>query len=207
MTSVTLYDVLGVRPTATTAEIRAAYLVSARTAHPDVAGAGGEDRMRDVNAAWSVLGDDEARRLYDLTLTAPGPGSTAGAASPSNPSPSRPSPSTSKVSRPQDRPFVPYHAVDEDDDDEWRYADDTTDPATAPGAGLQFTPILTVLGGVLLLIAGLVLRAAPIAAVGGVVILLGLVAFLLVPLAVMAKASAAEQRRERERGPKSQSGR
>lgn len=204
MTSVTLYDVLGVRPTATTAEIRAAYLVSARSAHPDVAGAGGEDRMRDVNAAWSVLGDDEARRLYDLTLDDRNATRSTNANSRSTSSPS-----TSKVSRPQDRPFVPFHTVDEDDDDEWRYADDTTDPATAPSAGLQFTPILTVLGGVLLVIAGLVLRAAPIAAVGGVVILLGLVAFLLVPLAVMAKASAAEQRRERERerGSKSQSGR
>ena len=66
----TLYDLLGVRPGATAAEIRTAYLAAARRAHPDVAGPSGDDTMRDLNSAWAVLGDAEARERYDLTLAA-----------------------------------------------------------------------------------------------------------------------------------------
>lgn len=189
MTAVTLYDVLGVRPSATPSEIRTAYLAAARRAHPDVAGPSGDDTMRDLNSAWAVLGDVSARERYDLTLadgpSAPGPGTRA-------------KPKVD-INRPADRPFVPYHAVDEDDDDEWRYVDDVTDPETAPGAVVQLAPIALVVLGVLFVIGGGVLRALPIMAFGGVFVALGLVGFLIVPLAVMAKASTVEQRRERER--------
>ena len=71
----THYDTLGVRPDATAAEIRTAYLARARALHPDRhAGraapdvARSERAMQDVNAAWSVLGDVAARRAYDATL-------------------------------------------------------------------------------------------------------------------------------------------
>jgi curved DNA-binding protein CbpA len=63
---VTHYQLLGVAPTATMAEIRAAYLRLARRHHPD---AGGDSaRMRDLNEAWSVLGDARRRRAYDRTV-------------------------------------------------------------------------------------------------------------------------------------------
>lgn len=71
----THYDVLGVTPSATTAEVRAAYRAKARDHHPD---AGGDvDRMRQLNAAWQVLGDVTRRAAYDRALArgpvAPGP--------------------------------------------------------------------------------------------------------------------------------------
>lgn len=78
------YDVLGVRPDATPAALRSAYLAAARRDHPDrhvgadaATRARAERRMRAVNEAWSVLGDPERRRAYDRAR--------AGAARPSPP--------------------------------------------------------------------------------------------------------------------------
>jgi hypothetical protein len=49
----TPYEVLGVSPTASPAEIRRAYLTLARRHHPD---AGGDvDQMRRLNEAWAAL--------------------------------------------------------------------------------------------------------------------------------------------------------
>ena len=71
----TLYDVLGVPPTADAEELRRAYLSRARESHPDryvdapPADRGdAERRMRDVNEAWRVLGNPRRRRRYDLEL-------------------------------------------------------------------------------------------------------------------------------------------
>jgi len=61
--------VLGVLPGASFTEIRAAYLSLARRFHPDMAG-GSAERMRELNQAWSVLGDDRQRRAYDLRIGA-----------------------------------------------------------------------------------------------------------------------------------------
>jgi hypothetical protein len=65
------YEVLGVDVTATAAELRAAYRRAALDHHPD---AGGDDRrMRDLNAAWQVLGDPVRRAAYDRGLGRAGP--------------------------------------------------------------------------------------------------------------------------------------
>jgi hypothetical protein len=66
----THYDTLGLSPAATPEEVRAAYLAGARRFHPDHHG--GPDaarRMQEVNAAWAVLGDPDARAAYDAQLT------------------------------------------------------------------------------------------------------------------------------------------
>jgi hypothetical protein len=60
----TPYEVLGVEPTATEAEIRRAYVALARRFHPDVH-PGGEARMQQLNEAWSVLGDRARRAAWD----------------------------------------------------------------------------------------------------------------------------------------------
>lgn len=67
------YDVLGVLPTADVEEIRRAYVLLARDVHPDrfidaasEQRADSERRMREINAAWHVLGDARRRRRYDL---------------------------------------------------------------------------------------------------------------------------------------------
>jgi hypothetical protein len=68
----TLYDALGVTPTASAAELRRAYLERARTLHPDrnidagpAARATAERKMQELTAAWQVLGDERRRRRYD----------------------------------------------------------------------------------------------------------------------------------------------
>ena len=65
----THYDVLGVHPTAPTAEVRQAYVDQARRHHPD---RGGDPAaMRAVNEAWAALSDPGRRAQYDLTLSMP----------------------------------------------------------------------------------------------------------------------------------------
>lgn len=68
MAEESLYDELGVAPSAEDAVIRAAYRALARSLHPDAPGGGDAERMARVNAAWTVLGDPAARAEYDLTL-------------------------------------------------------------------------------------------------------------------------------------------
>lgn len=69
------YQLLGVEDFAPEAKVREAYIHLARVLHPDhhmeasdperhIA----ERRMREVNAAWAVLGDEESRRVYDIGL-------------------------------------------------------------------------------------------------------------------------------------------
>jgi len=61
--NVDYYAVLGVRSTASRDEIRAAYRVAVRSAHPD---AGGDhETFALVSEAWEVLGDENARGHYD----------------------------------------------------------------------------------------------------------------------------------------------
>jgi hypothetical protein len=62
----THYEVLGVAPSATADQVRAAYRAAARDHHPDAGGDAG--RMQAVNAAWRVLGDPVRRAAYDREL-------------------------------------------------------------------------------------------------------------------------------------------
>ena len=69
------YDELGVAPTASPADIRAAYVALARQHHPDRMGTATEQarsraaaRMSRVNAAWTVLSDPAKRAAYDARL-------------------------------------------------------------------------------------------------------------------------------------------
>ena len=69
MTSIgSLYELLGVAPDASAADVRAAYRRAARAHHPDRHGEHAAARMAAVNAAWEVLGDPRRRSEYDLRL-------------------------------------------------------------------------------------------------------------------------------------------
>jgi curved DNA-binding protein CbpA len=112
----TLYQTMGVSPAAPSSEIREAYLRLARTLHPDRYADGSpgerrlaERRMREVNAAWAVLGRPESRRSYDaeLSLTS----QRAGRPRTSSPAPPSRTPSTARPS--PERPSTPE---DQDDD-------------------------------------------------------------------------------------------
>ncbi|MDN4489739.1 molecular chaperone DnaJ [Demequina sp. SYSU T00068] len=71
------YGVLGVPRDASEAEIKKAYRKLARELHPDVAGAEGEERFKEVAAAYDVLGNADKRAQYDRGVD---PRSASGAA-------------------------------------------------------------------------------------------------------------------------------
>lgn len=58
------YSILGISKTASQEEIKKAYRKLAHTHHPDKQG-GDEARFKEINEAYSVLGDSEKRRQYD----------------------------------------------------------------------------------------------------------------------------------------------
>jgi len=65
----TLYDVIGVPPTASTDDIKAVYRARIIACHPDRnPTANATETAALLNEAWSVLGDPEQRRAYDAYL-------------------------------------------------------------------------------------------------------------------------------------------
>ena len=83
------YSILGVKPDATTAEIKSAWKRLQKIVHPDRAVPGDEadrksreETSKRVNNAWQVLGNERTRREYDAyrsrqRRTAPAPGPAA----------------------------------------------------------------------------------------------------------------------------------
>ena len=63
-----LYEVLGVAKTASADEIKKAYKSLAMKYHPDKnpGNAEAEEKFKQINAAYDVLGDEAKRRDYDL---------------------------------------------------------------------------------------------------------------------------------------------
>ena len=61
------YQVLGVSPLASAAEIKSAYRALVKQHHPDAAEGMSDDpeRILEINAAWELLGDSEARKRFD----------------------------------------------------------------------------------------------------------------------------------------------
>lgn len=58
------YQVLGVEPGADTPAVRRAYLLKAKTYHPDAGGSTAQ--MQQLNTAYRALGNPAARKAYDM---------------------------------------------------------------------------------------------------------------------------------------------
>jgi len=177
------YETLGVPPTAGPDELHDAFKNLARRYHPDrTAGQAAaerqaaDDRMRNINAAWSVLSDPGRRRSYDHQL---------GLAT-----------ETSKafVRRVTPTTFVPFYAEDEDDDDAWRYEPDIGVPGTAPSRRLLMIPLGLVALAMAVLLAWMILDVQALLGVAVAVGVVGGVSFFAVPILVMSKAADAERR-------------
>jgi len=62
-----LYQVLGVSPSASPEEIKKAYKDLAKKYHPDNKETGNNDKMQEINFAYDVLKDSKKRDQYDLS--------------------------------------------------------------------------------------------------------------------------------------------
>ncbi|RKQ87301.1 DnaJ-like protein [Solirubrobacter pauli] len=81
MTAMDPYAVLGVRPGSAEAEVVAAYREAAKRWHPDRAGAEGEDRMAELNAAYDLAraaAQHGSRAPVEPDADAAGPGAPKG---------------------------------------------------------------------------------------------------------------------------------
>lgn len=174
--AVTHYEVLGVAPDASAAEIRQAYVHLARQHHPDyfagaTAGRRGEAerRMRALNEAWSVLGDERRRAAYDRAC---------GVADPAAGAPGhgfRPFDTDDDDVDPLDVPDVAYHR----------------DPVMgSPWArAVTLAPVLTFASSVVLLAGGVVLGSMGLLALSGATFLLACLGFVVLPLLALSRAS------------------
>lgn len=121
----THYETLGVDSSASSAEIRKAYLRRARALHPDrqlgrppAEAKAAEEAMQQVNLAWSILSDPAKKSDYDKRAV-PLRGKPPTAASPARPAPSaqRPPQRTPPPQTPQHRAEPQKARIDETEPD------------------------------------------------------------------------------------------
>lgn len=179
----TPYEVLGVAWDADVADIRRAYLKAARHHHPDIAGPEGDERMREINVAWTVLRDPVSRGRLDAGV---------GGWNPEAAEPTVESGAGRFTINPLDAaPFVPFDRGD--DDESWRHGPDEFDPATAPSNLMKFLPVTLMACAMGVGLLGLVFERSPLTPMAVVLGVLALVSFVVAPLVAMGKAAANER--------------
>ncbi len=170
------YGVLGVPRTATTAEIRSAYLALARRHHPDrMSGRPASEqavaarRMAQVNAAWTLLSDPARRAAFDAA-----DGAAAGSGA---------------RTRDPGGGFTPFDEGDDDVDP--RLLDDTPSGARPMRRSLSMLPVGLAGAGAVVFGAGALLGFVNLLGLGLGLFLLSGASFLLLPLlALLASARA-----------------
>lgn len=218
------YEVLGVDRSASKAEIRRAYLYVARRYHPDLnssvptskgAARTGDGstalRMREINAAWDVLGDSERRAEYDRSLVTGdprvgrpgadgrgGPGSTwSGSTTGGFRSGPDGSTTASRINRPRDT-FRPYD-TDPDPTERWRHTDDAVNDATVPPRLLLAAPPLLLVLGIMSVVGWLIIGADVLMAAAMMLLFFSFLLFVGAPLVAMARSQNEEIRARRRR--------
>lgn len=183
----THYEVLDVAPSATPAEVRRAYLSLARKHHPDRVGGSGPEaqRMREVNAAWAVLGDTARRADYDRSLAGGRPGGDGRAPTPGPGRQSfvrapREDVGSSNATSPDWQP-IDDHA-DDHDEDPAALLDDTPVPGTEVPRVLQVVPAYLLGLAVISLVVGAIASLDPVVALGVVALVLAMVGFVVAPV-------------------------
>jgi len=168
------YDALELDPTASAADVRAAYLRLARRFHPDshpdaddATRRRNEQRMQRVTAAWAVLGDAERRRAYDDRRPKPRTTSGAGART-----------GTGDPWR-----FVPF---DLDDDPPMPETDDAG--RRTHSRGLSMAPVLLLGVALASLIVGAMTALAPLLALGFGCLVASVLLFIIVPLVALTRS-------------------
>ncbi|MBU6330207.1 MAG: J domain-containing protein [Acidobacteria bacterium] len=173
------YAVLGVAESASTAEIRRAYLGLARTHHPDfhestdaASRSANEREMQRINQAWTVLSDPDRRRRYDEQRRTPMVEERF-----------RPAPA--------DYTFVPF---DDDDTDYAALIDDAVEGTGVP-AWMQLLPVLLLLGGIAGIILGVMVNLSVLLSLGLIGMVLGGLGFLASPALAIARSRSHERPR------------
>lgn len=180
------YEVLGVTSDASMSEIKKAYLKAARDAHPDfhtdseAARLAAEDRMREINAAWAVLGDVDERSFYDRQRIRREQGRTTGGA-------------RFQTAADAGSTFTPFDDSD-DDEDPFDDCDDRPITKTAFPRWFQLTPAALVVGGFLSLAFGALVGILPFVTLGLISMLLGGLSFMAAPIIAVGIASRNERK-------------
>ncbi|MBW3609918.1 MAG: J domain-containing protein [Actinobacteria bacterium] len=174
------YQVLGVAEDAPASEIRRAYVRLARHHHPDffVDREGperleAERRMRAINQAWSVLGDQGRRRAYDRAQGTAG--RSAGGADGSGARPFEPFEADDDDVDPRDLPDEPYHRGPGRDGRLGRAA--TLAPVAAFGTAVALGAL------------GLVVGSAAMLAMAVAALVVACLGFVVLPLVALSRAS------------------
>lgn len=183
--SVGHYEVLGVTPDASMAEIKKAYLQAARNAHPDfhteseVARLSAEDRMREINAAWSVLGDVDERSRYDRQRLRAERGQ-------------RPS-GGFQASTTAGQTFRPFDHSD-DDEDPFDERDDRPITDSALPRWFQLMPAALIVGGFVSLAIGALVGILEVVTLGLIAMVFGGLSFMIAPIIAVGMAARHERR-------------
>lgn len=164
----THYEVLGVAESAGPGELRQAYLTKARRHHPDRQSdasrrAAAEAHMRDINAAWAVLGDPDRRRRYDAERH-----------------------ESARSARRPNAPHAGFVPLDDDDIDYAELLDDTPLEGTDVPRWLQVLPAALLALGGLAIVFGFIAMIGPLLGLGTFLLVLAVLSFLAAPaVAVM----------------------
>jgi len=173
------YEELGVAPTATLAEIRAAYVALARVHHPDRTSdrtegdrAASAARMARVNAAWTVLSDPARRAAYDARRGLGDPSARSGVRDPGD----------------------AWVAFDDEDDVDPRLLDDTPTGAPTLPRALAFLPAGLGGAGAAAVVLGAILGFGGLLIGGFFLLAMSGLSFLALPFVALVNASRSERR-------------